>query len=65
MNPGDLSFLQTGVWIIPLVLLGSVLLLFLLVRYWQKTTQRDLKYIRSELRRYQTLRRELELLSQG
>jgi DNA repair exonuclease SbcCD ATPase subunit len=65
MNSGNLSLLQTGVWIIPLVLLGSVLLLFLLVRYWQKTTQRDLKYIRSELRRYQTLRRELELVSQG
>ena len=65
MNPGDLTFLQIGIWIIPLVLLGSVLLLFLLVRYWQNNSQNDLKQIRSELRRYQTVRRELDLASQG
>ena len=48
MNPGDLSFLQIGIWIIPLVLLSSVLLLFLLVRYWQKNSRNDLKQIRSD-----------------
>ncbi len=65
MNPGDLYLLQSAVWIILLVLLVSVLALFLLVRYWQKNTQHDLKLIRSELRRYQSLRRELDLASLG
>jgi chromosome segregation ATPase len=41
MNPGDLTFLQISIWIIPLVLLGSVVLLFLLVRAWQKNSQND------------------------
>ncbi len=65
MNPGDLSFLQISIWVVPIVLLGSVLLLFLLVRYWQNQSQHDLKEMRAELRRNQALRRELELVSRG
>ena len=63
MGTGETLF-QTGVWLIPIILLATILGLYLLVRYWRNKTQQSLKNLRAELRRIQAERRKLELATQ-
>jgi chromosome segregation ATPase len=53
MGNGDLTFWNSGVWLIPVILLATLGGLYLLVRYWRGRTQEDLKHNRSELRGFQ------------
>lgn len=62
---GEITLWNSGVWIIPLILLGTVIGLFLLVRYWKDKTQQDLKQFRGELRHFQTNRNQLAHLVKG
>ena len=50
MNTGELTFWNSGVWLIPLFLFATVGGLYLLVRYWRNKTTQDLKNLRSGLR---------------
>jgi hypothetical protein len=61
MDTGGPSLLQTGVWLIPLILVATITGVFLLVRYWRRKTEQDLKGLRSDLRSLQTQRRQLAL----
>jgi hypothetical protein len=64
MGTGELNLLNSGVWLIPLLLIAILGGLFLLVRYWRDKTQQNLKQMRSELRRLQNRRKELMLIAQ-
>src|SRR5690606_7574217 len=64
MGTGELNLLNSGVWLIPLLLIVILGGLFLLVRYWRDKTQQNLKQMRSELRRLQNRRKELMLIAQ-
>lgn len=59
MGTGELTLWNSGVWLIPLVVLATVAGLYALVRYWEQQTQKDLKDLRRELRRLQSERRAL------
>jgi uncharacterized phage infection (PIP) family protein YhgE len=61
MDTSGTPLLQTGIWLIPLVLLATIAGGYLLVRYWQRKTEKDLKGLRSDLRRLQTQRRQLAM----
>jgi hypothetical protein len=63
MGTGETLF-QTGVWLIPIILLATVVGLYLLVRYWQNKTQQSLKQLRAEIRRLQAERRQLDIATQ-
>lgn len=64
MEPLVVTLFQSGVWLIPLILLATVAGLFLLVRRFQKTTLNSLKQLRSELRRVQAGRNQLARLAE-
>lgn len=61
VNTGELTFWTSGVWLIPIILLLTLVGLYLLVRYWQGKTREDARRLRSELRAAQARRHELEL----
>jgi phage terminase small subunit len=63
MGTGETLF-QTGVWLIPVILLATVVGLYLLVRYWQNKTRQSLKQLRAEIRRLQAERRQLDVATQ-
>ena len=61
MNGGEITLWNSGVWLIPVILLATVVGLFFLVRYWKNKTQQNLKYFRSELRHFQNNRSQLAM----
>jgi DNA repair exonuclease SbcCD ATPase subunit len=61
MNTGELTFWNSGVWLIPLFLFATVGGLYLLVRYWRNKTTQDLKNLRSGLRDAHTKRGQMAL----
>ena len=65
MSNGDLTFWNSGVWLIPVILLATLGGLYLLVRYWRNRTQQDLKHNRSELRGFQNHLRQIYVTIQN
>ena len=65
MSNGDLTFWNSGVWLIPVILLATLGGLYLLVRYWRNRTQQDLKHNRSELRGFQNQLRQIYVTIQN
>lgn len=65
MSNGDLTFWNSGVWLIPVILLATLGGLYLLVRYWRNHTQQDLKHNRSELRGFQNQLRQIYVTLQN
>ncbi|MEW5873115.1 MAG: hypothetical protein AB1894_27900 [Chloroflexota bacterium] len=65
MGAEGTTLLQSGVWLIPLVLLATIGGLYLLVRHWQARTQEDVKQLRGELRSLQTAHRQVALDAQA
>jgi hypothetical protein len=65
MSNGDLTFWNSGVWLIPVILLATLGGLYLLVRYWRGRTQQDLKHNRSELRGFQNRLRQVLITIQN
>jgi hypothetical protein len=65
METEGISVLQSGVWLIPLFLVATLAILFLLVRRWQKQSQVDLRALRSDLRQLHANHRDLTLMLQG
>jgi DNA repair exonuclease SbcCD ATPase subunit len=59
MNTGELTFWNSGVWLIPLFLFATVGGLYLLVRYWRNKTTQDLKNLRSGLREAHSKRSQM------
>lgn len=59
MGTAEPSLFESGVWLIPIILFAILFGLFLVVRRWKKITLQDLKYLRSELRHYQSERKRL------
>lgn len=59
MPTGDLTLLESGVWLIPLALLAIVGALFLLTRRWQRSAAAGLKEVGSQLRRLRSDHRQL------
>ena len=53
--------LPTALWLIPLLLFAAVGGIYLLGRYFQDQAQAGLKRLRSEMRRFQNERKQLEL----
>lgn len=51
---------ETGLWLLPLILVTSLVALFLFTRYWRKATQARLSLLRSQLRQLETSHRGLE-----
>jgi ribosomal protein L9 len=65
MGNGELTFWNSGVWLIPVILLATLGGLYLLVRYWRNRTQQDLKQNRSELRGFQNQLRQIYVTTQN
>ena len=65
MGTAGANFWQTGVWLIPFILLAIVAGLYLLSRYMGNRTQEDLKGLRAEMRRLHSNRKELEYIAQA
>ena len=65
MGNGDLTFWNSGVWLIPVILLATLGGLYLLVRYWRSRTQQDLKHNRGELRGFQNQLRQIYVTIQS
>ena len=65
MGNGDLTFWNSGVWLIPIILLATLGALYLLVRFWARKTRQDLKDLRSGLRQAQSERRQVDLILEG
>ncbi len=65
MGNGELTFWNSGVWLIPVILLATLGGLYLLVRIWRGRTQQDLKHNRSELRGFQNRLRQILITIQS
>jgi DNA repair exonuclease SbcCD ATPase subunit len=65
MGNGELTFWNSGVWLIPVILLATLGGLYLLVRYWRNRTQQDLKHNRSEMRGFQNRLRQILMTIQS
>lgn len=52
---------ETGVWLIPLILVASLVALFLFTRYWRKATHARLSLLRGQLRQMESSHRGLAL----
>ena len=65
MGAGELSLFRSGVWLIPLVLVGTILGMYALILSWQKQTQQDLKSLQADLRNFQTKFKQFEIATQG
>ncbi|MBN1145654.1 MAG: hypothetical protein JXA78_00250 [Anaerolineales bacterium] len=65
MGAAGTNFWQSGVLLIPIILLAIVAGLYLLSRYLENRTQGDLKGLRSELRRLYSRRKEFEYIVQA
>jgi len=52
MEPGEFNFWASGLWLIPLLLIGTIAAVVWLVRRWQKQVVAGLKLLGSELRRF-------------
>ena len=59
MGTGGFDLWNSGVWLIPVILIATLIILILLIQYWRRKTQQDVKDLRGELRRVQSRRREL------
>ena len=59
MDAAGANFWQTGVWLIPIILLVIVGGLYLVSRLLENRTHKELKNLRAELRRLQSSRKEL------
>ena len=57
--------IQIQVWLIPLVLVGTILGMYALILSWQKQTQQDLKSLQADLRNFQTKFKQFEIATQG
>jgi hypothetical protein len=60
MTAGESGLLQTGVWLIPIILLVTIGGLYLFERYLENQTNKKLKGFRGELRRLTTEIKQLE-----
>ncbi len=65
MGTGEFNFWSSGVWLIPLILLATIAGLYLLIRYWQRKTQQELKETRGALRGLHARRQEIDLVLQA
>jgi DNA repair exonuclease SbcCD ATPase subunit len=65
MGNGELTFWNSGVWLIPVILLATLGVLYLLVRFWRGRTQQDLKHNRSETRGFQNRLRQILITIQS
>ena len=59
MDAAGANFWQTGVWLIPLILLAIVGGLYLVSRLFENRTHKEFKDLRADLRRLQSSRKEL------
>jgi uncharacterized phage infection (PIP) family protein YhgE len=59
MNAAGSNFWQTGVWLIPLILLAIIGGLYLVSRLFEDKSHKELKNLRAEMRRLQSSRKEL------
>lgn len=64
MGAGELTLFESGIWIIPLALIASLVGMYALIRSWQAKTRRDLKSVQADLRTFQTDLRQLEIDTQ-
>lgn len=54
-----MSLSETGLWLLPLILAASLVILFLVTRHWRKATQSRLSQLRAQLRQLETTQRSL------
>ena len=64
MDGASLSLLQTGVWLIPLILTATIAGLYFLVRRWRQRSEGDLKSLRGRLRQLQGTLRQVQISAQ-
>ena len=64
MSAGESGLLQTGVWLIPIILLVTIGGLYLFARYLESQTNKKLKSLRGELRRLTTEIKHLAVAAQ-
>ena len=54
-----MSLSETGLWLLPLLLVASLVALFLITRHWRKVTQSRLSQLRTQLRQLETTHKGL------